>query len=135
MSTTALIIGLILFAVYLYLVLREDREDEVRDPDVMPAFDADVDLAELRSDPSKLDELARHVTSVGIVSAPESAVGIRTGGRITPHFEAYLVDTNGAFHTVVEGKDRSSVEKEARWLADQLDVPLQDGADGGPDQT
>lgn len=103
-----------------------DTAEDWRDP----AFEVDVSIDELRDDPELVDEIRGKVQFVGLQRLPSSSGGRYGGASMQVRYAAFLVDANGETHDVVKSSDWAAVEADAEWLADELDVRLEDATYG-----
>lgn len=94
--------------------------------DVEPAIGQPIDIDRLRREPGLVDDIRGKVQSVGLHRMPHGTGGRYRGASMEVTYAAFVIDTKGATHDISEGEDWAEVERDAEWLADKLDVPLQD---------
>ncbi len=94
------------------------------DAEVKPAFDGGARFADLSKE--RIAEIQPFIDRAGILSFGERTPGRGEGNDPIFTFEIYVLDSNGATHTVavVEGHDQAA--QIARKVAARFDVPLDD---------
>lgn len=104
--------------VYLY---RRDRRVRELGRAENPAIEEALSMKAIRRDPERwLPKLRGKVTTVCTMSAP-----LVSDGGVQSNFHSFLIDVHGEAHDLEASSDFERIDSDARWLAEELDVPCE----------
>jgi len=88
-------------------------------------------IEELRAGPTRLVPHRGRFRKICMISGSSDSVGGAggaAGGSAYMVYETFLVDRKGIIHNLeVATDDGAQIEDNARWLAEQLDIPFDEG--------